>query len=1184
MVSSDQLRTSAIEQLQRSLQDPTLANNWAQIRARHLLHSVAPGSADSVGYRYSTTRLKRVSTAALRTALLVLGSDQAALPELSESLRRAAEVMEYLAALPDETNPTATRIVAAGLYQLAGYEANSMCIARDLPLQSFPDLDGTWPLRRVLDRWSVLALRRQLLRLRIETHEVARNRARLEQAWIATADEGDSPERLVDLAASLLAAEMYSALSLSALRGPSAEASFRRASHDLADLLLTSGRALELLEARTLQGVGELLIHNSVWHQVSAQVRNEPIWQRYATLSARGSAPNMLDATSRIELWESQRRALAHGLLDANSGFSVRMPTSAGKTRIAELAIVNMLVSEGDQKAIYVAPFRSLADEVEEALTPILADLGFRVSTILGGFEVDELEAQIVGSADLIVTTPEKLALLARIRPELLADVGLVILDEGHVIDDKDRGVGYELLLTKLRYHLLPHAKILFISAVISSANAADFAEWLCSERGSVIESDWRPARQLVGIYNAREDRISYPLEGPVAGAAAPFVLGAATPREYVDYTPRLHREKVVEFPKRTKGEIVAELAIRFAEQGPVLVFATSRVNAESVARTIQRGLQLRRQTPDSSVPSPFSVVRDRPARAALDIASRWLGSESSIPSLLEDGIGVHHAGLPDPVRRAIEADFRRGALPVIAATTTLAQGVNLPVKTAIVHSITRFVGDDDDAGPEIISPREFWNIVGRAGRATRETEGHVILAALDDYQARQYRELLERDIPPIRGELFAVLQELGSERLSDDRFRQLLDSELVTLMVEESVGSSAEELFEELIGESFVSIQARSQNVSLGDLHEKGLETISTIRSEVSDDETRGVFAKTGLDVRSCLMLRDRVANRAEHVASILYDRETPLDEVIATLLPDIVDLPQMDTGYEFVGELTELTSDWIGQVPMPEIVKRHLPEGSDDKKFHRFVADFFGFKVPWVMSAYVSIAEHVLASGLDVSETVQWLPTMIRFGVRTPNASWAMTLGCPSRELSGLLAAEFISESGGRMATYAAFVTWFASLTEEDFVYRFRASPHEAEVLSRRAASMVPSNRTIAASLRAGSSLLKTSVAGLRYENRIAVLAGVADGSAVRLARDYSNQYDPNAVEVRVSGGLLGYVPRTEARLIAPLLDAGADMTATIVSIERSQSAPWLEVEISQRTALPEPFGASAPTEQSG
>ena len=401
--------------------------------------------------------------------------------------------------------------------------------------------------------------------------------------------------------------------------------------------------------------------------------------------------------TSRIELWESQRQALSAGLLDAQSGFSIRMPTSAGKTRIAELAIVNMLVMEGDRKALYVAPFRSLADEVEESLTPILADLGLRVSSVLGGFEVDELEAQIIGGADLIVTTPEKLALLTRIRPELLRDIGLIVLDEGHVIEDRDRGVGYELLLTKLRHHILPESKVLFVSAVISSNNAADFAEWLCADRKALIESEWHPARQLIGIYNAQRDRISYPLERAVAGAPAPFVLGAATPHEYLDYTEKLRREKQVQFPKRTKGEVVAELAINFAKQGPVLVFTTSRGNAESVAQMIQRGLRLRRQTTDAEIPAAFNIAKDRPSRAAIEVASLWLGEESSMTSLLAEGIGVHHAGLPEAVRKAVEADCRGGSLPVVVATTTLAQGVNLPVKTVIVHSTIRHVDDDGD-------------------------------------------------------------------------------------------------------------------------------------------------------------------------------------------------------------------------------------------------------------------------------------------------------------------------------------------------------------------------------------------------------------------------------------------------------------------------------------------------------
>lgn len=988
----------------------------------------------------------------------------------------------------------------------------------------------------------------------------------MEQRWIESADEGDSGERLIDLAAALVAADMYGSLALASFQGPAAEESFRQASEELSRLLSTSGRALELLAVRTLQGVGDLVIQNGVWHQISAIVQSEPAWERYAILSARGSAANMLDATSRTELWESQRQALAAGLLDAPYGFSIRMPTSAGKTRIAELAIVNVLVMQGERKALYVAPFRSLADEVEESLTPILADLGFRVSSVLGGFEVDELEAQIIGGADLIVTTPEKLAILTRIRPELLGDIGLIVLDEGHVIEDRERGVGYELLLTKLRHHILPDAKVLFVSAVIPSDNAADFAEWLCADRQALIESEWRPARQLIGIYNAQRDRISYPLEGPVAGTPAPFVLGAATPHKYLDYTDKLRREKWVQFPKRTKGEVVAELAINFAKQGPVLVFATSRVNAESVAQTIQRGLRLRRQTEGTEVPGAFNLARERSNRAAVEMATLWLGEEASMTSLLAEGIGIHHAGIPEAVRKAVEADCRSGLLPVVVATTTLAQGVNLPVKTVIVHSTIRHVEDDEDGsdGREEINPRELWNIIGRAGRATRETEGHIVLAALDGRQERQYNRLLRRAVPPIRGQLYSLLEELTDQRLSDDRFRHLLDSELIALMVEETVGTSAENLFEELVGKSFVRIQASSEGLELGPLHIKGAEKISAIRGEVTSKDTRKVFARTGMDVRSCLTLRDRIVEKKELVRDILFEPDVTLEEIVTTLVPDIVDLPQMETGYEFPGDLVELAGDWLGQLPMPDIVKRYLPEGADQRKFHRFIADLFGFKLPWGIGAYVAIAVHALDADGETSEVIRWLPTMFRYGVRTPSASWAMTLGCPSRDLSAALATGFVSDDAVGNTTYSTFVTWFSSLTEEDFAYRFEASAHESEVLSRRSASLVPSNRSITASLRARVGQLTTAVTGIRYENRTSLLAGAVEGSEIRLVRDYANQYDPNAIQVRLGDGLLGYVPRTEARLLAPRMDAGDSTTATVTEVDRDLSDPRLKIEV--------------------
>ena len=96
----------------------------------------------------------------------------------------------------------------------------------------------------------------------------------------------------------------------------------------------------------------------------------------------------------------------------------------------------------------------------------------------------------------------------------------------------------------------------------------------------------------------------------------------------------------------------------------------------------------------------------------------------------------------------------------------------------------------------------------------------------------------------------------------------------------------------------------------------------------------------------------------------------------------------------------------------------------------------------------------EHVLDAGRELSEVIRWLPTMFRYGVRTPRASWAMTLGCPSRELSGSLAAGFVSDDDDGRAVYGNFVTWFSSLTEEDFTYRLGPPPNESEILSRRSA----------------------------------------------------------------------------------------------------------------------------------
>ena len=374
------------------------------------------------------------------------------------------------------------------------------------------------------------------------------------------------------------------------------------------------------------------------------------------------------------------------------------------------------LSAEGQRQVVYVAPFNALADEIEASMASLFSDLGFRVSSVLGTYDLDDLEEEIVDSSDLLIATPEKLTFLLRSRPQHFDSVGLIVLDEGHIIDSKDRGVGYELLLTRLRNTMPSDGKILFLSAVISDENAADFAEWLCRDRSAVVASSWRPARQIVGVFNAARNRIEYlPNESDGASFQAPFVPRVIETKSYRDFTAKQRREKLVEFPTKSKAEITAELVIRFCSEGPVLVFTTQPRWAESCARAIQRALRLRRQTAEVDIPRAFRDVTDRgypPSSVA--IAESWLGAEADVLGAFREGIGIHHAGMPETVRRAIENDFRAGLLPVVAATGTLAQGVNLPVKTVLIHTLHQYNPDADDGDDQRVSLLDFWNTAGR--------------------------------------------------------------------------------------------------------------------------------------------------------------------------------------------------------------------------------------------------------------------------------------------------------------------------------------------------------------------------------------------------------------------------------------------------------------------------------------
>ena len=154
-----------------------------------------------------------------------------------------------------------------------------------------------------------------------------------------------------------------------------------------------------------------------------------------------------------IELWPSQVQALPTIADAARPDFCLKMPTSSGKTRIAELTILRFLhdqAADPTTKCIYLAPFRSLAVEVEQTLRRSIGRLGVDVSQIYGGFEITPADVVFLNQYRVLIATPEKFDALLRFVPELADQIRLVIVDEGHIVDPNLRGLRFEFFVHRL--------------------------------------------------------------------------------------------------------------------------------------------------------------------------------------------------------------------------------------------------------------------------------------------------------------------------------------------------------------------------------------------------------------------------------------------------------------------------------------------------------------------------------------------------------------------------------------------------------------------------------------------------------------------------------------------------------------------------------------------------------------
>ena len=408
-----------------------------------------------------------------------------------------------------------------------------------------------------------------------------------------------------------------------------------------------------------------------------------------------------LKTTLGIEkLYPPQKEAI--GRIDQDNSVLMAVPTSAGKTLVGYYSLIKN-VKEG-KKGFYIVPLRALAWEKLNELREIAKEMMpfCRIGVTVGDY--DKIKG--LGKYDIIVATSERMDSLLRQNPKWLTDVGTIIVDEVHLLNDGNRGPTLEVSLTRFR-RINPSLQIVALSATVSNSDV--IADWLDAD---LVESDFRPVPLRKGV--------SY-------GENIAWEDGK--------------KEMISE--QGTEGMIGKWLP----EQ--TLVFVSTRRGAEAQARRSAAVVRSRLGNEDAENLSTYVKKMKGGGEEKTPI-------DESLGKLIASGVCYHHAGLSNRQRKIIEEAFRSRSLKVLVATPTLAAGINLPAKRVIIRDLSRWDGDYHSNQP--LPVLEIQQMLGRAGRPKYDSSGEGVLIAKDQ---KKGNDAVERYF---ESETEPVISRLGSE------------------------------------------------------------------------------------------------------------------------------------------------------------------------------------------------------------------------------------------------------------------------------------------------------------------------------------------------------------------------------------------------------------------------------------
>ena len=377
----------------------------------------------------------------------------------------------------------------------------------------------------------------------------------------------------------------------------------------------------------------------------------------------------------------------------------VTAPTGSGKTLVAEAAI-HLALAKGE-RAFYTTPIKALSNQ---KFSDLVEAYGPERVGLLTGDNV------INGDAEIVVMTTEVLRNMIYAESRRLHNVGLVILDEVHYLQDPTRGAVWEEVII----HCPRHVQLVCLSATVS--NNQEFASWVGERRGAtrLIATDHRPV-PLESMYMIRDRMGTQTLH-----LLPTFVTreGRRRPNPRIEHMLGLERGRKRRFKSPNRIEAVE----RLAEEGmlPAIFFIFSRAGCDAAAhRLVDAQVRLTDSQQRATIREFAEARTAHLGDQDLDTLGygRWITD-------LEAGVASHHAGLVPAFKETVEALFEAGLLKVVFATETLALGINMPARTVVLESLSKFNGETH----QLMKPGDYTQLTGRAGRRGIDVEGFGVV------------------------------------------------------------------------------------------------------------------------------------------------------------------------------------------------------------------------------------------------------------------------------------------------------------------------------------------------------------------------------------------------------------------------------------------------------------------------